>query len=206
VHVVRASAFLEDPFGATRLKRELDRGAEPDWADVRLAGRVARASTEQWEQALTAAGLASRAFAATSMSRRVQFAAELQQAVVERSAELVDVLTAEGHPRRLASWEIAGVIQGLEPSVLNGLEEMFERRVEAQGRDIRLVRKPDGVVCVSPAQNAAAVTSLLGVNALWPVTPSWCRRLVVFRWQCSGRGVSWSLPSWRGGRRRGRRM
>jgi acyl-CoA reductase-like NAD-dependent aldehyde dehydrogenase len=166
VHVVRSSAYLEDPFAAIRLKRELDRGAEPDWMDKRLAGRVAKALPGQWGEALTAASDAGRAWAATPMSRRGEFAAELQQTLIERSAELVDVLVAEGHPRRLAQWEVAGAIQGVERSSLNNLEEMFERRVHSEGREIRLVRKPDGVVCVSPAQNAAAVTSLLGINAL----------------------------------------
>jgi acyl-CoA reductase-like NAD-dependent aldehyde dehydrogenase len=96
----------------------------------------------------------------------MEFAAALQRVVRERSAEFVDVLVAEGHPHRLAEWEVGGVLQGLEPSALNGLEEMFDRRVRAEGREVRLVRKPDGVVCVSPAQNAAAVTALLGGNAL----------------------------------------
>ncbi|HEY6739044.1 MAG TPA: aldehyde dehydrogenase family protein, partial [Actinopolymorphaceae bacterium] len=73
---------------------------------------------------------------------------------------------AEGHPRRLADWEVAGVLAGSSRESRESMAAMMERTARVDGRDLRLVRKPDGVVCLHPPRNAAASNSMLGLPAL----------------------------------------
>ncbi|MCP3803320.1 aldehyde dehydrogenase [Allokutzneria sp. A3M-2-11 16] len=166
VHVLRASALLDDPMGAIRLKRELDRGTREASGDSRIAGRVAVTSVQHWEQAAAAAREAQRDWARRPLTERLALGDALHATFESKVDEFVEVLVAEGHPRRLALWEVAGVLQGLHPDTNAVLGEMLEVRRRAGDRDIRLVRKPDGVVALSPPQNAAASNSLLGLSTL----------------------------------------
>ncbi|MEV7617171.1 aldehyde dehydrogenase family protein [Streptomyces sp. NPDC089799] len=166
IHVLRASALLDDAFGALTLKRQLDRGAEAEPGDDRLAGRVGLASPEQSAAALAAARKAQPEWARVPLKERLAFGAAVNARFREYADAFVEMLIAEGHPRRLAQWEVAGVIQGSSPESLAATAEMMLRVEQLDQRETRLVRKPDGVVCVSPPQNAAASNSLLGLPAL----------------------------------------
>ncbi|MEU0108427.1 aldehyde dehydrogenase [Streptomyces sp. NPDC006251] len=166
IYCLRASALLDDAFGALSLKRELDRGAEPDPADTRIAGRVGLSSLAQSEAALQAAHEAQRQWAKVPFKERLAFGAAFHAALRDRVDEFVDVLVAEGHPRRLAQWEVAGCITGSSSETLAANAEMMEFSQRVGQREVRLVRKADGVVCLSPPQNAAASNSLLGISAL----------------------------------------
>ncbi|RDG38089.1 aldehyde dehydrogenase family protein [Streptomyces corynorhini] len=166
IHTIRASSLLGDAFGAIRLKRALAAGNEPEPADDRVVGRVALSTTEQCLEALRAARAAQREWAAVPLARRMEFGALFHKKAVARQDEFVEALIAEGHPRRLAEWEVAGVIQGSSPETFAVNARMMDHREHVGDREIRLVRKPDGVVCLSPPQNAAASNSMLGVHAL----------------------------------------
>jgi acyl-CoA reductase-like NAD-dependent aldehyde dehydrogenase len=86
--------------------------------------------------------------------------------VRRRHDEVVGVLVDEGHPRSLAEWEVAGVLQGTSPETVDWCAEQMHREYRDGNRRLMVVRKPDGVVALSPPQNAAAVNSLLGIGAL----------------------------------------
>src|SRR5262249_47466350 len=121
---------------------------------------------EQGVQALEVARSAQRRWSRTPLKERFAFWRAFNEVLRARADEFVEVLVCEGHPRRLAQWEVAGAIQGSSSPTVGLHAEVMERVSWIGGREVRLVRKPDGVVCVSPPQNAAAATSLLGVGAL----------------------------------------
>jgi acyl-CoA reductase-like NAD-dependent aldehyde dehydrogenase len=166
VHVMRASAFLDDAFGTLSAKRSLDRGLSPVEEDPRVVGRVALATREQGMQALAAARSAQRQWARTPLKKRLAFWQAFNEVLRARADEFVEVLISEGHPRRLAQWEVAGAIEGTSSPTVELHAALIEQVGRIGQREVRLVRKPDGVVCISPPQNAAATTSLLGVPAL----------------------------------------
>jgi acyl-CoA reductase-like NAD-dependent aldehyde dehydrogenase len=166
IYTIRASSLFEDAFSAIRLKRELAGSGEPDTADERIVGRVALTGPEQCLEALRVARAAQPAWAAMPLATRLEFGQLFHERTIAHREEFIEVLIAEGHPRRLAEWEVAGVIQGSAPETFGGNARMMEHREQVGDREIRLVRKPDGVVCLSPPQNAAASNSMLGVSAL----------------------------------------
>ncbi|MEQ4305044.1 aldehyde dehydrogenase family protein [Plantactinospora sp. B6F1] len=166
IHTIRASALLTDAFSALTLKRSLDRGGEADPDDARVVGRVAYASPEQCLPALAAARRAQPIWARVPFAERLAFGAAIHDDLRARATEFVDILVAEGHPRRLAEWEVAGVLEGSSPESLQVSAELMVRTRRVGQREVRLVRKPDGVLCVHPPRNASASNSVLGMPAL----------------------------------------
>lgn len=165
-HALRASAVLDDAFGAIALKRGLDRGAEPPTDDDRVVARVGLADETSMAEALAAARRDQPAWAEWPLRKRLEVGYAVNAEIARRFDDFVDVLVTEGHPRRLAQWEVTGVVSGSGPGTLDAQAATMETTFAAGGRDLRLVRKPDGVVCLAPPRNAAASTSVLGLLAL----------------------------------------
>jgi acyl-CoA reductase-like NAD-dependent aldehyde dehydrogenase len=92
--------------------------------------------------------------------------AEFASVMRERGEELVEILVCEGHPRRLAEWEIRGIIDGTSSESMDWCFDQMQSEVQCGERRIVLSRKPDGVVCLNPPQNAAGSNSALGMYAL----------------------------------------
>src|SRR4051794_428840 len=167
VYTIRASEFLADLMSNLVLKRELEGGAR-DGAEAHpaVAARCALTAEHHLEQALVSAKEAAPRWAAFPVDTRMRLAERMHEEVLRRHDEFVDVLVAEGHPRRLAQWEIAGVLQGTSPETLQLWRRQLREEHQIGPRRLVLVRKPDGVVVLSPPQNAAASNSGLGVPAL----------------------------------------
>ena len=164
IHVLRASALLEDAFAALSLKRDLDRGRPRQ--DERVVGRVGTASEGTVLAAARAARRAQPKWAAWPLKARLEVALAANERIRDRAADFIEVLVAEGHPRRLAEWEVTGVIHGSGPETFAAQAAFMEHRMDTADREISLVRKPDGVVGLSPPRNAAASCSVLGLLAL----------------------------------------
>lgn len=166
VHTIAAGDVLRDPFGALRLRRDLDRGKDPDTTGVRVLGRVALAGPEDVEAATAAARSALDDWSGRDLEERLAFGHAVGAELHARRHEFVDLLVGEGHPRRLARWETSGFLTAMSSASLQTVRSAMEGSWTRDGRTVRLVRKADGVVGVVPPQNAAASTSLLGVGAL----------------------------------------
>jgi acyl-CoA reductase-like NAD-dependent aldehyde dehydrogenase len=164
-YTVRASALLRDPHAAFNLKRALELGRPVDPSED-VVGRCAISGSQDNERALQAARRASRIFGSMPQQERSQIILEFTETLAERADELIEILMAEGHPRRLAQWELSGVLCGGDPATIRWYESQLHRSFESDGRLLELVRKPDGVVCVSPPQNAAGSNASLGALAL----------------------------------------
>lgn len=166
LYVIRASALLRDEISALKLKRNLDKGIGTGAEDPRVAGRVGLSTPAQLVAAATAARRAQPIWAATDLSYRLDFARRLSARVRSHADEFVDMLMAEGHPRRLALWEVSSAIEMTAEENLARYRSQLAEVVQVGARETRLVRKPDGVVAVHPPHNAAAANSMLAIGAL----------------------------------------
>ncbi|WP_131746717.1 aldehyde dehydrogenase family protein [Frankia sp. Cppng1_Ct_nod] len=164
-YVVRASALLHDAKVAFQHKRALELG-QPVEPNEDVVGRCAIASPEDNDRALQAARRASRTFRLLPQKVRSEIVIEFNETLAERSDELIEILMAEGHPRRLAQWEVSGMLRGCDEPTIRWYESQLHQSFESDGRRLELVRKPDGVVCVNPPQNASGSNSGLGVLAI----------------------------------------
>lgn len=163
-YAVRASALIRDPVEAFNHKRALELG-EPVEPSEDVVGRCALGTPAENDLALDAARRASREYRLFPLETRVQIVSEFHAALRDRVEEMVELLEAEGHPRRLAQWEVSGMLRGCDPPTLKWYEGQLRQSFETGGQHLEIVRKPDGVVCVNPPQNAAGSNSALGVMA-----------------------------------------
>jgi acyl-CoA reductase-like NAD-dependent aldehyde dehydrogenase len=168
-YVVRASALIADPERAFALKRGLELGSieipEIDGSGDVVA-RCAWGDGRHNARALEAAARASEVFGRFSLAALREIGADFHRELLARADELVELLIVEGHPRRLAEWEVTGVVHGVDEVTRNWYYGQFHESFSVDGRDLQLVRKPDGVVCINPPQNAAASNSGMGALAL----------------------------------------
>ncbi|MFE0047991.1 aldehyde dehydrogenase family protein [Streptomyces albireticuli] len=163
-----AGAFLTDPRGTFTRKRRLERagGELPREDTAGIVGRVGLSAPDDVADALLAAHRAQAEWAAFDLDTRARVGTRLHAVLRERHDELVSVLVSEGHPRRLAEWEIEGLLTGTSEENISFCQGQMEQRFDDPHRTLTLMRKPDGVVCLNPPQNAAASNSFLGVSAL----------------------------------------
>jgi acyl-CoA reductase-like NAD-dependent aldehyde dehydrogenase len=164
-YIVRASAMLRDPQAAFNLKRALELG-QPAEATEDVIARCAVGNVETSERAVAAARRASRIFRLFPQETRSRILTDFHQTLTARAEELVQILIVEGHPRRLAQWEVSGMLCASDPVSIRWYEGQLRQTFESEGRRLELVRKPDGVVCVNPPQNAAGSNSGMGMLAL----------------------------------------
>jgi len=166
-YTVRASALIADPAGAFGLKRSLELGTRAhEDAPPEVVGRCAWGGDREGAEALEAAARARREFGRTPPSVLRVMSEQFGQMMRDRAEELVEILIAEGHPRRLAEWEIRGVIDATSPETMDWCLGQMHTETQYGPRRVVLARKPDGVVCLNPPQNAAGSNAALGVSAL----------------------------------------
>ncbi|WAP60216.1 aldehyde dehydrogenase family protein [Streptomyces sp. S465] len=197
IHVVRTSAMLADEIGCLRLKRGLDRGTIDGVRDDRAVGRVGISSREQIDRAAAAARRAQREWADASVTDRIELGRRINEVMRKNIDRFIEYLVAEGHPRRFAELEIAVAMEGTSELGLELTRAQLEQIGHVGGRQTRLIRKPDGVVCVHPPHNAPAANSLLAIGALIagnavvvkaprsaPLTTAWAWRELVYPALC----------------------
>jgi acyl-CoA reductase-like NAD-dependent aldehyde dehydrogenase len=166
-YVPSAAALIDDPRHAFGVKRALEMGHEVDPRDmVLIAGRCARGDDADNQRAMEAAAAAARDFGRWPLAERRAIGQSLHERIQEVFDEFVEVLIAEGHPRRLAVWEADGIVQASSPASLDWAFAQAAQEFRQGPARMLLTRKPDGVVCINPPQNAAAANGALGLMAL----------------------------------------
>ena len=166
LHVIRASALLRDEIAALRLKRQLDRGILKECDDPAVMGRVGLASLNQISMASAAARKAFAQWSDWDVDARLAFAARIGDRIRHYAGEFTDMLVAEGHPKRLADWEVRSAVEMTSEVSLSRTRQQLGEYSSRDGREMRLVRKPDGVVGVHPPHNAPAANSMIALGAL----------------------------------------
>jgi acyl-CoA reductase-like NAD-dependent aldehyde dehydrogenase len=166
-YTVRASALIADPAAAFELKRSLELGTRGlEDLPPEVVGRCAWSGDREGAEALEAAARARPEFGRMPLSARRVMCEEFGQAMRDRAQDLVEILICEGHPRRLAEWEIRGVIDATSPETMGWYFDQMRTETQHGDRRVVLSRKPDGVVCLNPPQNAAGSNAALGFSSL----------------------------------------
>ncbi len=166
VYGITARAVLEDTFGSLGLKRRLESGLGGQEDDARIAGRCALADKETMQQALAAAAAAAAEWGRTPLSTRLHLGKVIRERLTETRDEFVDLMVAEGRPRTPASGEVDGLLDIFSQQTLAWCGELMHREFEHGGKRILLRRRPDGVVCVAPPQNAPHSNAIYGAASL----------------------------------------
>ncbi|GIG61970.1 putative aldehyde dehydrogenase [Longispora fulva] len=157
---------MTDTFDTLALKARLEEGADAAPGETRIAGRVALSTAGQGAEALRLARAAQPAWARVPLADRLAFLAAFHHDLRKNEDEFIGVLVAEGHPVQLARWELSGVLAATHPTMIARISAQLDWSGEYGDRRIRLRRRPDGVVCLSPPRNAAASNAMYGVVAL----------------------------------------
>ncbi|MFI6469690.1 aldehyde dehydrogenase family protein [Streptomyces sp. NPDC050516] len=169
VYVVDSSALLDDAFTSLTLKRKLEKG----WTPIgplpgSIVARVAKASAGTVEEALEAAAGAAAEWGAMPLDVRLdEVCGLLRERIAERTDEIIEVLVQEGHPLALARWEVSGMLQCWSPESIGFYHSQMIQEFRHGVREISVRRRPDGVVCLNPPQNAPMASALLGVYSIF---------------------------------------
>ncbi|MFJ4876190.1 aldehyde dehydrogenase family protein [Streptomyces sp. NPDC088745] len=169
VYVVDSDALLQDAFASLTLKRKLESGrlAPEDLPGGSIVGRVARADREAVEQAVRAAAGATAEWNAFPLDVRLnQFGELLHRRLTETAERTIDILLREGHPLALARWQVSGALECFSPQSLDFYRSQMLHETTQGPRRTSVRRRPDGVVCLNPPQNAPLSSALLGVTSM----------------------------------------
>jgi acyl-CoA reductase-like NAD-dependent aldehyde dehydrogenase len=168
VYVLNSSSLLDDVFSSLTLKRKLEQGrvSVEERSDV-VVGRVAKADRATVEKSLAAAAEAAPVWGAFPPDLRIdQLGAALYRRLTERAEEIAEILVEEGHPRMLAQWQVSGMLECFGPESVAFYRSQMLQEFHRGERRLQVRRRPDGVVCVNPPQNAPLSSALLGVTAV----------------------------------------
>ncbi|MGW6599965.1 aldehyde dehydrogenase family protein [Streptomyces sp. NPDC055036] len=168
VYVVDSDALLDDAFSTLTMKRKLESGRiSAENLPATIVGRVARADRQTTDLALEAAAAAAAPWAAFPPETRIeQFGTLLYRRLVEQAERITEVLVQEGHPLALARWQVSGALEVFGPESLGFYRSQMLQEYRHGERTISVRRRPDGVVCLNPPQNAPLSSALLGVTAI----------------------------------------
>lgn len=167
VYTVTTRSILDDVFASLTLKRRLEQGVlEPVAADTRVVGRCALADPDVVRRACVAAAAAASVWAEVPLATRMRLGVGIRERLRRNHADLVDVLVAEGNPRALVEWQVAGLFETFSEETLGWCARQMHQEFTHGPRSLLVRRMPDGVVCVNPPQNAPAASALFGITAL----------------------------------------
>ncbi|CAH9050215.1 1-pyrroline-5-carboxylate dehydrogenase 2 [Pseudoalteromonas holothuriae] len=167
VYTIKASAVLTDTLQSLKLKRNLEKGKRDDGeSHPDVVARCDITSDEQLDLALESAKNAFSQWSTFPIEKRLEVGTRFHQEVLDRKQEFIDVLIEEGHPRKLAEWEVSGILQSTDSDAVNLWRKQLLEECQIGSRDLKLIRRADGVVTLSPPQNAAASNSVGGLACL----------------------------------------
>jgi acyl-CoA reductase-like NAD-dependent aldehyde dehydrogenase len=142
------------------------------------------------QDAIAAAYEAAREFSRFPLVKRYRIMCDIYDLLVAKERELIDLMAMEGHPVSLAAWEYHGMRETFHPHTLKFFkDEMVREMGAAGGDDVFIMRRPDGVVCLSTPKNAPcsipiiAAFSLLSGNTIIVKPPLRTPVACSFLWQ-----------------------
>jgi acyl-CoA reductase-like NAD-dependent aldehyde dehydrogenase len=118
------------------------------------------------DAATTAAAEAVPGWSAVPLADRMRLGRMFRDQLLSHHDELVDLLVAEAHPRKLARWELTSLFQVFSDASCAWYRQQMHTEFTHGGRRLIVRRQPDGVVCVNPPLNAPAPCAALAVLAL----------------------------------------
>lgn len=169
VYTLSSKSLLEDVFTSMRLKRALEQDPDPDSPAAEhpyVVGRCAIVNRADIDAATTAAARAVPGWSAVPLADRMRLGQMFRDQLLSHHDELVDLLVAEAHPRKLARWELTSLFQLFSDASCAWYRQQMHTEFSYGGRRLIVRRQPDGVVCVNPPLNAPAPCAALAVLAL----------------------------------------
>ncbi|MGV9674161.1 aldehyde dehydrogenase family protein [Nocardia sp. NPDC003482] len=169
VYVLSAAAIIDDSFAMLKLKRRLERGDPSVPAELpdAVVGRVAVADAAAVDDAVAAAAAAFARWRSAPLAVRFDALGDRIHAGLLEHREMIEhLMVEEGHPRELARWEVASVIDAYGPEARDYLRGQLWWETRRAGRRIIIRRQPDGVVCVNPPANAPMTGAMVFASAV----------------------------------------
>lgn len=105
----------------------------------------------------TAARQASRAWRHVGTQRRLEVLQEVGRHLAQRRDALVQLIRRDGPSRAIAEYFADWIVHAADPELLARYARDSWRRVDTEGGPELLVRRPDGVVLLSPPQNSSTI-------------------------------------------------
>lgn len=159
--------FIKNPHETLSVLSGLNRGNIPDNSDQFIYAKYCIGTDQTNNLAIEAAYKASREFLFFPLTRRNKICSDIFLNLRTHKEKLIDLLIVEGHPRRLAEWELRGMDTGANGDNIKYFSNFLHYFISQNGGvHISCSRKPDGVVCISPPANASASNSFLSILAL----------------------------------------
>lgn len=146
---------------------KLKKGLRPEGCHDYVYARYCVGSEKENEEAIEAAYHAQKEFQSFSLSRRRKILGDIHDLLREKKEQLIHLMVLEGHPLRLAQWELDGMSKETCHEKLDYYaSEIFKKVGCTSDEDLFLIRKPDGICCVSTPKNASSSVSLAASFAL----------------------------------------
>ena len=165
-YLAHADSSLKDPMGTLKILKSFS-DSDVGTFDNTVIAKYCICSDEHIDAATIAAYEASKGFAEFSFARRVKILNAIYELLVSEKDELINLMIAEGHPEDLSVWEFLGMETAYRPESLSFYKEQLRGIYGDFGNEtVGWVRKPDGVVVVSPPGNAPCSNSLTAGFAL----------------------------------------
>jgi acyl-CoA reductase-like NAD-dependent aldehyde dehydrogenase len=167
VYTVTAGSLLEDVFTSVSLKRRLEQDPESEARFHRyVVGRCAVAGAADVDASIEAAAAAAPEWGAMPLAHRMKLGPMFRERLIANRETFLELLVAEGHPRRLAEWEFSCLLQVFSDESCSWYAQQMHTEFTHGERRLIVRRQADGVVCVNPPQNAPAPSAALAIPAL----------------------------------------
>lgn len=169
-----ADEMIKDPVNCIRLQRLAAKNEHDPLLNSVIYAKYCIAHEQDIDDAITYAYEASQEFKCFSFSKRTKMLNDVHDLLLEEKDKLLELMMSEGHPEELALWEFAGMETAYRRECIEYFKTQLRGSFGVHGKNETLgwVRKPDGVVAVSPPGNASCSNSmtagfaLLGGNTL----------------------------------------
>jgi acyl-CoA reductase-like NAD-dependent aldehyde dehydrogenase len=162
-----ADRAITDPKGTSEILLRLKNGEMPAETPEYIFARCCVGKETHNIQAIESSARAFEIFNSFPLAKRIKLFRDVHQLLLKNKERLLELFIAEGHPRRLGEWEFSGMLQAFTAETVSFYKSEVSKNRRTKNSEINLLlRKPDGVVCVSPPRNAASSNSLTGALAL----------------------------------------
>lgn len=151
---------LTDFEGTKKVLDELKKGSIPKYTERYIYAQYCINREDTNLIAMESAHKAFKEFRKFPLSIRKNILLDIHKSLLKYKEEFLKILMIEGHPRKLGEWEFEGMRVGSSPETINYYYGLTQKEIGKYSNEIMYyVRRPDGVVCISPPRSAAASNS-----------------------------------------------
>lgn len=172
-YLAGADEMIKDPVGCVRLQRVASKNENDDLVKEKIFAKYCISHENEIDESINAAYEAFESFRYFSFSKRSKMLNDVYELLLENKERLLELLVLEGHPEMLALWEFDGMEMAYRPQCIDYFKSQLRGSFGIhENESLGWIRKPDGVIVVSPPGNASCSNSmtagfaLLGGNTL----------------------------------------